>query len=318
MSTQALTHRTSPFVELDRQTWSRLSHEIDVPLTAREIENLRGLGDRLDVDEVREVYLPLSRLLTLYDLSANRLNADTNTFLGEEHARTPFVIGIAGSVAAGKSTIARLLRELLSRWPSIPNVQLVTTDGFLYPNAELVRRGLMERKGFPESYDRRALLRFMSEIKSGAPEVRAPKYSHVTYDILPDEEIVVTQPDVVIVEGLNVLAPAKLGPGNRAALALSDFFDFSIYVDARTADIEHWYVERFQALRYSAFADPSSYFHRYAALTDREAVTVATDIWRRINEPNLEQNVRPTRGRARLILSKDHDHKIRRVLLRKN
>ena len=311
-------HRQTPFVELDRLTWSRLSHEIGVPLSEAEIESLRGLGDHLDADEVREVYLPLSRLLTLYDTAATALNNSTNRFLGEEHARTPFVIGIAGSVAAGKSTTARLLRELMARWPSTPRVQLVTTDGFLYPNAELERRGLMQRKGFPESYDRRALLRFVAAIKSGALEVRAPKYSHVTYDILPDEEVVVTAPDVVIIEGLNVLAPAKVGPHDRAALALSDFFDVSIYVDARTQDIERWYIERFQQLRRGAFTDPESYFHRYASLSEREAVEMATGIWRRINEPNLVRNVRPTRGRAQLILSKAPDHSIRRVLLRKN
>ncbi|WP_244186316.1 type I pantothenate kinase [Arthrobacter agilis] len=297
--------------------WSRLSHEIESPLNMEDVQRLRGLGDALNLDEVREVYLPLSRLLNLYIAAAGQLHAATNTFLGETTTRTPFVIGVAGSVAVGKSTTARVLRELLRRWPDTPDVELITTDGFLYPNAELERRGLMQRKGFPESYDRRRLLRFVSEVKSGAAEVTAPWYSHLTYDIVPGREVVVRRPDVLIVEGLNVLAPARPRPDGITGLALSDFFDFSIYVDAKTAHIEQWYIDRFQSLRSGAFADPESYFHRYANLTDEEARQTAKGIWERINEPNLLANVLPTRGRAQLVLTKDADHSIRRMLLRK-
>ncbi|GAB3248060.1 type I pantothenate kinase [Arthrobacter pigmenti] len=307
----------TPFVELDRQTWSRLSTEIESPLNQADVDRLRGLGDPLDLDEVREVYLPLSRLLNLYVGAAGELHKATTTFLGEKTTRTPFVIAVAGSVAVGKSTTARVLQQLLRRWPDTPNVELVTTDGFLYPNAELKRRGLMERKGFPESYDRRRLLRFISEVKSGAEEVRAPWYSHVTYDIVPGKEVVVRRPDVLILEGLNVLAPARTRPDGRSGLALSDFFDFSVYVDAKTAYIEQWYIERFQSLRYSSFSSPQSYFHRYANLSDTEAEQTARGIWKSINEPNLQENVLPTRGRAQLVLTKDADHSIRRMLLRK-
>lgn len=303
----------SPFVEINRADWADLALSTPQPLQEHEIVQLRGLGDPLDIREVTEVYLPISRLLNLYVAGTQRLHRASSEFLGERSESTPFIIGVAGSVAVGKSTIARLLRELLSRWPGTPRVELVTTDGFLLPNAELARRGLMERKGFPESYDRKALLRFVTAVKSGVSEVRAPFYSHLTYDIVPDAQIVVHQPDVLILEGLNVLQPA-VDP-NR--LAVGDLFDFSIYVDARTRDIATWYEERFLKLQRSAFANPESYFHRYAELTEAEARERAARIWHSINQPNLIENVRPTRSRAKLVLRKDADHTVSSVLLRK-
>ncbi|CAM01296.1 pantothenate kinase [Saccharopolyspora erythraea NRRL 2338] len=283
-----------------------------LPLSETELDALRGLGEQVDLAEVADVYLPLSRLINLQVATRQRLHETTTTFLGEQSRRskTPFVIGIAGSVAVGKSTTARILRTLLARWPDHPRVDLVTTDGFLHPRAELVRRGIMHRKGFPESYDRRALLRFVTEVKSGAPEVSAPVYSHVAYDIVPGEENVVRSPDILIVEGLNVLQP---GP----SLAVSDLFDFSIYVDAHTEHIEQWYVERFLALRHTAFADPGSHFHHFAGLSDEDARAEARHLWRTINEPNLVDNILPTRPRATLVLRKDIDHSINRVRLRK-
>ena len=307
----------SPYVELDRRAWARLRDHHPLSLTAEDVARLRGLGDRLDLHEVEQVYLPLSRLLNFYVGATEGLHRVTTDFLREQPERTPFVIGVAGSVAVGKSTTSRILRELLARWPGTPRVELVTTDGFLYPNAELERRGLLQRKGFPESYDRRALLRFGAEVKAGADEVSAPVYSHLTYDIVPGERAVVHRPDVLIVEGLNVLQPPRIQPDGRTGLAVSDFFDFSVYVDARVEDIRRWYVDRFLRLRETAFADPHSYFHRYAALSDDEARATAERIWATINEPNLTENVRPTRGRASLVMSKGEDHSVRRVRLRK-
>lgn len=308
---------TSPYVDLDREQWSRLSAATPLPLTDADVERLAGLGDPVDLAEVDAVYRPLSRLLTLHVKATEGLHTARSTFLGERGARTPYVIGVAGSVAVGKSTTARLLREMLARWPETPRVELVTTDGFLLPNAELERHGLMERKGFPESYDRRALVQFLTAIKAGVPEVQAPVYSHLTYDIVPGEHITVRAPDVVVVEGLNVLQPAKVTDAGEWGLAITDLFDFSIYVDARTADIRQWYIDRFLSLRETAFARPESFFHRFASLSDADAVRRAGEIWDTINEPNLVQNIQPTRTRATLVLHKGANHAVERVRLRK-
>ncbi|HEX8971198.1 type I pantothenate kinase [Oryzihumus sp.] len=307
----------SPYVELDRAAWARLRNQHPLSLTEADVTRLRGLGDRLDLEEIEQVYLPISRLLNFYVGATSGLHRITTDFLGEQPERTPFLIGVAGSVAVGKSTTARILRELLGRWPGTPRVELITTDGFLYPNAELERRGLLQRKGFPESYDRRALLRFVAEVKAGVEEVTAPVYSHLTYDIVPGARTVVRRPDVLIIEGLNVLQPPRVLADGRTGLAVSDFFDFSVYVDARPEDIKRWYVDRFFRLRGTAFADPDSYFHRYAALSDEQARATAERIWDSINAPNLVENVRPTRGRATLVLAKGEDHSVRRVRLRK-
>ena len=309
----------SPYVELTRADWARLRDEHPIPLTAQDIERLAGVGEKIDLNEVEEVYLPLSRLLNFYAAQTKSLHQITSEFLGERNAKTPFIIGVAGSVAVGKSTTARVLQELLRRWPDTPRVELVTTDGFLFPNDELEARGLLNRKGFPESYDRRSLVRFVAEIKGGKAEVSAPVYSHLVYDIVPDETITVRQPDILIVEGLNVLQPPVSTPGQpaKSSLTVSDFFDFSVYVDARESDIRQWYIDRFLRLRQTAFADPDSYFHRYAKLSDDEAIDLALGIWESINLPNLFENVQPTKHRATAILRKGSDHKVESVKLRK-
>ena len=306
-----------PYVDLSRADWSRLSHSTPLPLTEADVERLRGMCDPITLTEVDAIYRPISRLLNLYIKATGALYQAASEFLDEDFPRTPYVIGIAGSVAVGKSTVARVLREMIARWPETPRVDLVTTDGFLFPNAELERRGLMERKGFPESYDQARLLSFVRSVKAGEPSVSAPVYSHIVYDIVPGAAQVIKRPDVLIIEGLNVLQPSKRSLSDGISDTASDFFDFSIYVDAKTADIRRWYVNRFLALRETAFTKPDSYFRRFADLSDEAAVELALDLWNNINEPNLELNILPTRGRADLILIKGADHNVREVKLRK-
>ena len=301
----------SPFITFDREGWAALRAATPLTLSEEDVTDLQGINERLSLDEVVDVYLPLSRLLNLYVAAAQQLHQVTDTFLGQPAAKVPYVIGIAGSVAVGKSTTARILQALLSRWPNHPVVDLVTTDGFLFPNAELEARGLMGRKGFPESYDVRRLVQFVADVKAGATEVRAPIYSHEIYDIT-DEELLLRQPDVVIIEGLNVLQT----PTSRGTF-VSDWFDFSIYVDADEDLIVQWYVERFMTLRETVFQNERSFFRHYAALSDEEAVETARSIWFAINGPNLEENILPTRDRATLVLRKGADHRVDEVRLRK-
>ena len=306
----------SPHIEFSRGEWARLRGATPLTLSQADLDALHSADEHVSMDEVLEVYLPLSRLLNLYVAATQQLFRVTDTFLGGPAAKVPYVIAVAGSVAGGKSTTARILQALLSRWPDHPKVDLVTTDGFLYPNVVLEERGIMTRKGFPESYDVRRLVRFLAELKSGAAEVRAPVYSHLVYDIVPGEELVVRRPDILIIEGLNVL---QTGGGERAArVFVSDFFDFSIYIDAREHDLETWYLQRFQRLRETAFRDPTSFFHQYAVgMSEEEAMEFGHQVWETINAVNLRENIEPTRERARLILEKGRDHRIERVWLRK-
>ncbi len=307
----------SPYRYFSREDWAKLRADTPMTLVPRDLEMLSGLIDELSIEEVEEVYLPLSRLLNLYVAASQELHTVTSRFLGRRDRRVPFIIGCAGSVAVGKSTTARVLKALLARWPDHPRVDLITTDGFLWPNRELEARGLMHRKGFPESFDTARLLNFLGDVKSGKSNVVAPVYSHFHYDIIPGQHVIVDRPDILIVEGLNVLQPARLPKGGAAIPFVSDFFNFSIYIDAEPEVIQAWYVARFMRLRQTAFRDPAAYFHRYAHMTNEEAVAKALEIWSTINHRNLEENILPTRQRARLILTKGPSHRIENVALRR-
>jgi type I pantothenate kinase len=307
----------SPYRMFSRAEWADRREDTPMTLTPEEVMRVRSLHDRLDISEVEDIYLPISRLLSMYVAATQRLFRAQQDFLGTEDSKMPYIIGVAGSVAVGKSTTARVLEALLARWPNVPKVDLITTDGFLYPNAILAREGLMERKGFPESYDLPALLRFLSDVKAGRRPTRAPVYSHLIYDVIPNQWIEIDRPDILVVEGLNVLQAGRPPKGGKAIPYVSDFFDFSIYLDANEDVLLTWYVDRFLTLRETAFRDPKSFFHRYAGLSDADAIETATSIWRRINLVNLHDNILPTRQRADLILTKAESHAVEQVALRK-
>ncbi|MDQ0316689.1 type I pantothenate kinase [Amorphus orientalis] len=307
----------SPYRVFSKAEWARLRADTPMTLSAEEVQQLQAYNDQVSLEEVEAIYLPLARLLSMYVEATQALHATTNRFLGRDDGQIPFVIGIAGSVAVGKSTTARLLQALLSRWPTSPTVDLVPTDGFLFPNAVLEAEGLMERKGFPESYDLKSLLAFLHDVKSGVASVEAPVYSHLTYDVVDGETIRVDRPDILILEGLNVLQTSRLSRESRGIPFVSDFFDYSIYIEADEEVLHRWYMERFMRLKGTRFHDPRSYFHKYADISDDEALTFANRLWNRINLVNLRENIRPTRPRADLILSKNAEHRIETVALRK-
>lgn len=313
-----VTENVTPFTTFTRSEWAALRESYPMEVTADEIDKLKGVNDVLNLQEIADIYLPLTRLIHLHAIASQELYRSRSVFLQKQEKKVPYIIGIAGSVAVGKSTHARVLHTLLSRWNKHPRVDLVTTDGFLYPNAELEKRGLMNKKGFPESFNVQALLQFLAEIKSGKAHVEAPVYSHISYDVLPHEKQVVEQPDIVIIEGINVLQPPRRRVEQEEdEVAVSDYFDFSIYIDAAESDIFQWYVERFKKLRETAFRNPDSYFHKYADLNDKEAYDFAKDIWDRINHRNLTENIRPTKNRADLILRKGGDHLVDQIKMRK-
>ncbi len=312
------TEKYSPYRFFSAQDWARFRADTPLTLTADEVRRLSSLYDPIDLEEVRRIYLSLSRLLSAHVEASQRLFGQRKEFLNVNDAiKTPFIIGMAGSVAVGKSTTARVLKELLARWPSSPKVDLVTTDGFLYPNEVLRRGNLMERKGFPDSYDVGALLRFLSGLKSGQRNVRAPVYSHLTYDVVPGEFVTIDRPDILIFEGLNVLQTRELPHDGKAVPFVSDFFDFSIYIDAEEELIHKWYIARFMKLRETAFRNPESFFHRYSQLSEDAAKAIAEGLWSNINLKNLKENIVPTRPRADLILRKGADHLVEEVALRK-